>query len=68
MEKSIKLLIRKQDGIVDALDGDGDNQPDDLNGNGSFTDEVKGLEDAPEIPSQEVNIGEWKWITLLPMI
>ena len=28
------------DGIVDALDADDDDQPDDLNHNGSFTDEV----------------------------
>jgi RHS repeat-associated protein len=41
----VKLLDTDADGIADALDGDGDDQPDDLNGNGIFADEVKGLED-----------------------
>ncbi|MGD9234231.1 MAG: hypothetical protein PVH67_10255, partial [Desulfobacterales bacterium] len=40
----VKLLDTNADGIVDALDSDGDDQPDDLNGNGTFTDEIKGLE------------------------
>ena len=42
----VKLLDTNSDAIVDALDADGDNQPDDLNGNGSFSDEVTGLDDA----------------------
>jgi RHS repeat-associated protein len=42
----VKLLDTDSDGIVDALDADGDNQPNDLNNNGSFSDEVKGLDDA----------------------
>ena len=37
------------DGIVDALDADGDDQPDDLNGNGFFSDEVAGLDDTRNI-------------------
>jgi len=41
----VKLLDTDSDGIVDTLDADGDDQPDDLNSNGSFTDEVTGLED-----------------------
>ncbi|MDP3261205.1 MAG: RHS repeat-associated core domain-containing protein [Thermodesulfovibrionales bacterium] len=41
----VKLLDTNGDGIVDALDSTGDGQPDDLNGNGSFTDEVAGLND-----------------------
>ncbi len=41
----VRLLDTNQDSIVDALDADGDDQPDDLNSNGSFLDEVKGLED-----------------------
>jgi RHS repeat-associated protein len=42
----VKLLDTNDDSIVDALDADGDDQPDDLNQNGSFTDEVMGLENA----------------------
>ena len=41
----VKLLDINTDGIVDALDDNGDDQPDDLNGNGVVADEVKGLED-----------------------
>ncbi|MBW2657211.1 MAG: tandem-95 repeat protein, partial [Deltaproteobacteria bacterium] len=41
----VKLLDTDADGIVDALDSTGDSQPNDLNGNGSFADEVKGLID-----------------------
>ncbi|MGD8894377.1 MAG: hypothetical protein PVF94_15200, partial [Desulfobacterales bacterium] len=37
----VKLLDTNADGIVDSLDSDGDDQPDDLNENGAFTDEVK---------------------------
>ncbi|MGD9022260.1 MAG: NHL repeat-containing protein, partial [Deltaproteobacteria bacterium] len=42
----VKLLDTDTDGIVDALDANGDDQPDDLNGDGLFGDEVKGLNDA----------------------
>jgi len=42
----VKLLDTNADGIVDALDATGDNQPDDLNNNGSFSDEVTGLGNA----------------------
>jgi RHS repeat-associated protein len=42
----VKLLDTDSDGIVNALDADGDDQPDDLNENGSFGDEVTGLENA----------------------
>ncbi|UCE56101.1 MAG: hypothetical protein JSV31_11845 [Desulfobacterales bacterium] len=41
----VKLLDTDADGSVDALDADGDDQPDDLNGNGFFNDEVTGLYD-----------------------
>jgi len=44
----VKLLDTDTDGIVDALDADGDSQADDLNGNGSFRDEVTGLDDTQE--------------------
>jgi RHS repeat-associated protein len=46
----VKLLDTNADGIADALDSDGDDQPDDLNGNGIFADEVKGLEDQQKYP------------------
>lgn len=41
----VRLLDTDGNGSVDALDADGDSFPDDLNGNDSFLDEVKGLED-----------------------
>ncbi len=41
----VKLLDTNGDGIVDALDSTGDGLPVDLNGNGSFSDEVAGLSD-----------------------
>jgi len=46
----VRLLDTDMDGIVDALDADGDDQPDDLNDNGSFRDEVIGLDDAAKYP------------------
>jgi RHS repeat-associated protein len=46
----VKLLDMDSDGIVDALDANGDNQPDDLNSTGSFNDEVKGLDDFAKYP------------------
>ncbi|CAK8723016.1 hypothetical protein GKODMF_14590 [Candidatus Electrothrix gigas] len=42
----VKLLDTDSDGVVDALDSTGDDQPDDLNTDGSFADEVTGLGDA----------------------
>ncbi|CAB1081078.1 odd Oz/ten-m homolog 4 [Olavius algarvensis Delta 1 endosymbiont] len=44
--KVVRLLDTDLDGITDALDADADDQPDDLNNNGSFRDEVLGLENA----------------------
>jgi len=41
----VKLLDTDMDGIVDALDADGDDLPDDFNNDGSFSDEVTGLDD-----------------------
>jgi YD repeat-containing protein len=41
----VALLDTDTDGLVDALDAHGDGQADDLNGNGSFSDEVAGLDD-----------------------
>jgi len=41
----VRLLDTDDNGITDALDADGDNNPDDLNRDGSFLDEVKGLGD-----------------------
>jgi len=39
----IALLDLNNDGVVDALDSTGDSLPNDLNGNGSFADEVAGI-------------------------
>jgi len=39
----VRLLDTDSDGKVDALDSTGDGQPNDLNGDASFTDEVQGL-------------------------
>lgn len=46
----VRLLDTNSDGIVDALDADGDNQPDDLNDDGTFSDEVSGLSDPHRYP------------------
>ncbi len=42
----VKLLDTSGDGRVDALDATGDDQPDDLDNNGSFSNDVQGLEDS----------------------
>ena len=42
----VKLLDMDGDCTVDALDANGDDQPDDLNSDGTFSDEVKGLDDS----------------------
>ena len=44
----IKLLDTDNDGIVDALDSNGSDTPNDLDGDGSFVDEVAGLQNNPE--------------------
>ena len=44
----VKLLDMDSDGVVDALDSDKDDLPNDLNNDGSFADEVIGLEDASQ--------------------
>ena len=41
----VELLDTDNDGLVDALDANGDGNPDDLNNDGSFSDEVTGLDD-----------------------
>ncbi|MBW1858519.1 MAG: hypothetical protein JRI70_00230 [Deltaproteobacteria bacterium] len=41
----VELLDIDTDGIVDALDATGNGQPDDLNGDSAFVDEVRGLDD-----------------------
>jgi len=41
----VKLLDTDTNGIVDALDSDGDDLPDDLTGDSTFNDEVTGLDD-----------------------
>ncbi|MBT4026280.1 RHS repeat-associated core domain-containing protein [Desulfobacula sp.] len=41
----VKLLDTDYDGIVDAIDTTGDGNPNDLNNNDSFNDEVTGLDD-----------------------
>jgi RHS repeat-associated protein len=43
--KVVRLLDTDSDGIVDSLDATGNGQPDDLNGDGFFTDEVYGISD-----------------------
>ncbi len=43
----VRLLDTNSDGVVDALDADGDSAADDLNGSGSFEDEVTGLQHDP---------------------
>ncbi|MBW2662491.1 MAG: hypothetical protein JRD93_11000, partial [Deltaproteobacteria bacterium] len=42
----VQLMDMDSNGIVDALDADGNGQPNDLNNNGLFSDEVKGLGDS----------------------
>ena len=42
----VRLLDTDDDGIIDALDSTGDDQPNDLNNNGIFDDEVTGLTDS----------------------
>jgi len=46
----VRLLDTNADGMVDALDADGDSQPDDLNNDGTFNDEVAGLTDTQKYP------------------
>lgn len=46
----VKLLDQNGDGYVDALDSSGNGLPNDLNGNGSFSDEVAGLSDPVAYP------------------
>ncbi len=49
----VRLLDTDSDGVVDGVDADDDGQPDDLNGNGLFTDEVAGLGDPNHYPPGE---------------
>jgi RHS repeat-associated protein len=42
----VQLMDTDSNGIVDALDADGNGRPNDLNNNGSFSDEVTGLGDS----------------------
>jgi RHS repeat-associated protein len=46
----VRLLDMDTDGIVDALDADGDDQPDDLNEDSTYSDEVAGLGDPGRYP------------------
>jgi RHS repeat-associated protein len=46
----VRLLDTNADGIVDALDSVGDGLPHDLNNNGSYLDEVAGLQDPAKYP------------------
>jgi hypothetical protein len=50
----VKLLDTDADGIIDALDADGDDIPDDLDQNGSFGNEVKGLDDAQKYQPETI--------------
>ncbi|ABK19729.1 NHL repeat containing protein [Syntrophobacter fumaroxidans MPOB] len=47
----VRLLDTDGDSVADALDADGDGQADDLNGNGSFADEVAGLDNPQKYPA-----------------
>ncbi|MDY6792391.1 MAG: Ig-like domain-containing protein, partial [Thermodesulfobacteriota bacterium] len=71
----VKLLDIDLDGIVDSLDADGDGQPNDLNEDGSYSDEVTGLEDAgkyvPDAEFWRVEMDhfsefDWNWPFHLP--
>ncbi|MFT7880365.1 MAG: RHS repeat-associated core domain-containing protein [Sulfurimonas sp.] len=44
----VALLDTDNDGIVDALDSTGDGEPNDLDGDGSFSDEVVGIQNNPD--------------------
>jgi len=44
----VKLLDTDGDGKIDALDSNGSDTPNDLNGNGIFTDEVTGIANNPK--------------------
>ncbi|MDY0402585.1 PKD domain-containing protein [Sulfurovum sp.] len=44
----VALLDTDNDGIVDALDSTGDGEPNDLDGDGSFSDEVAGIQNNPD--------------------
>lgn len=66
----VRLLDTDGNGIVDSLDSNNDGLLDDLNGNGSYTDEVIGLEDpvhyAPNTTFWRVSIThftpwDWNW-------
>jgi len=46
----VRLLDTDADGAVDGLDANGDDSPDDLDNDGSFSDEIAGLEDALRYP------------------
>jgi len=46
----VKLLDMDMNGVVDALDADGDDLPDDLNTSGSTADEVLGLDNPSDYP------------------
>lgn len=48
----VKLLDTDTDGIVDALDANGDDQPDDLDGDGTYSEEIKGLNDPLRYPPE----------------
>jgi RHS repeat-associated protein/uncharacterized repeat protein (TIGR01451 family) len=48
----VRLLDLNGDGRVDALDATGDGLPDDLNGDGQFSDEVRGLDPGNFSPHQ----------------
>ncbi|GJQ59641.1 MAG: hypothetical protein SCALA701_24420 [Candidatus Scalindua sp.] len=57
----VMLLDTDNDGTIDALDSTGDSLPDDLNSNGSFRDEVLGLND----PTQYIpNNTYWRFETV----
>jgi len=71
----VKLLDTNTDGIVDALDADGDDQPDDFNENGLFSDEVTGLDDPIKYPPGSTlwrvemthfSPADWNWPFDLP--
>ena len=52
----ITLLDTNSDGTIDAVDSTGDGQPNDLDGDGSVSDEVAGIEDNPSF-----TVGKTYW-------
>lgn len=73
--KVVRLLDTNSDGTVDALDADGDDQPDDLNNNSSYADEVQGLGNPSQYQPGETywrvevsHFSPWDWNWVKPFL